>query len=279
MPRYTFHSDNFYITHTIEEEGPHPTIPSDHYDENYSITIIFEGSGICSVEGTPYPLSPGTILVISPDEIRYFQLDQVGRHERMTLYFSEAIATSLLGYEMPVLERFVSNPSVGGNWFSSDRYDRDTILPIIEQIRLMLSSDTEMKGPRLHLLILQLLFALYDSVKECTEMPLLYKQDVAIQEICKYIKTHLNEDLSHQFFKEHFFVSHHQLTKKFRQQTGMTLIKYINTKRLVHAVSLIRTGQQCETAAYNSGFNSYCHFYKEFVKFFGTSPTRYFKSK
>ena len=279
MSKVSFLDDHFSVTHTIEEEGPHPTVPYNHYDDNYTITIILEGGGVCSVEGTSYALSPGSIVVMSPDEVRYFQLNQTDRHERMTLYYSETLATSLLGYDMPVLERFISNPSIGGNCFSPDQYNRDAVLPIVEQIRSILSSDMEMKGPRLHLLILQLIFALYDSVKESTQIHPYYEQDVAIQEICRYIKSHLNEDLSHQFFKERFFVSHYQLTKKFRQQTGMTLTKYIITKRLVHSVSLIRSGQRCETAAYNSGFNSYCHFYKEFVKFFGVAPTKYFKSR
>ncbi len=279
MSRQEYKDQNFWITHTIEEDGPHPTIPHDHYDDSFCISIILEGGGTCYVEGIAYPLSAGTIMVISPDEIRYFQLSQSGRHERITLYFSRTIVTSLWGYEMPLLEGFISKPSLIGNWFTQEHYDVQNVQTIINQLHHTIKSEMTMKSPRLHLLILQLLFALYDSSKEAAILPPIQKQDLAVQEICAYIKTHINEELSHEFFQKHFFVSHHLLTKRFPQQTGMTLSKYITTKRLMQAASLIREGQRCEHAAFHAGFNSYCHFYKEFVKHFGMSPTKYFKCR
>lgn len=279
MSRKEYRDYAFWITHTIEEDGPHPTIPHDHYDDSFSITFILHGGGTCYVEGNAYPLSDGTAMVISPDEIRYFQLKQTGYHERITMYFSGSIVSSLWDYELPLIQSFIANPSEFGNWFTPEHYNVNVVSPILEELRSILVSDVDMKGPRLYIIILQLLFALYDSRKSTDNLLTLTEQDTVILDICKYIKAHLNEDLSHQFFQNHFFVSRYQLTVKFQQQTGMTLTKYIITKRLMHTISQVRKGLRIEAAAYNAGFNTYCHFYKEFVKHFGISPKAYFSAK
>lgn len=279
MSRQEYKEQAFWITHTIEEEGPHLTIPHDHYEDSFYITFILQGSGTCYVEGIAYPLSAGTAMVISPDEIRWFQLDQKGYHERITLYFSSSIVTSLWGYDLPLIQSFIANPSEFGNWFTPEHYDAKVVAPILEELRTIIDSEIEMKGPRLHLLILQLLFALYDARTSTAKSPSPVEQDIAILEICKYIKSHLNEDLSHAALRERFFVSRYQLTVKFQQQTGMTLTKYINTKRLIQVITQVRNGAGIEAAAYNAGFNTYCHFYKEFVKHFIVSPKAYFGAK
>ena len=279
MSRQEYKYQNFLITHTMEECGPHPTIPHDHYDDSFCITIILDGTGTCYVEGIACPLSAGTIMVLSPDEMRFFQLSQTGRHERITLYFSKSIVTSLWDYDLSLLEGFIAKPALIGNWFTPDHYDEQVVQPIISRLQAVFASEVLMKEARLHILILQLLFALCDSRKTQAVMPPVQEQDQAIQDICAYIKTHLNEDLSHSFFQKNFFVSHHVLTKRFPLQTGMTLSKYITTKRLMMAVSLIRDGLGFENAAFKAGFNSYCHFYKEFVKHFGQSPRKHFKDK
>lgn len=279
MSRQEYKARDFWITHTTEEDGPHETIPHDHYDDSFCITFILTGSGTCYVEGTAYPLSAGTIMVISPDEIRWFQLEQSGYHERITLYFSGSILTSLWGYELPLIQRFIANPSEFGNWFTREHYDSAVVNPVLEELRALLVSDTDMKGPRLHLLILQLLFALYDARRHNAEQPVMSEPDTVILEICKYIKSHLQEDLSYQFFQKQFFVSRYQLTEKFKQQTGMTLTKYVNTKRLMQVITNVRKGMRLEAAAYDAGFRTYCHFYKEFVKHFEKAPKAYFKTE
>lgn len=278
MSRQEYKARDFWITHTIEEDGPHETIPHDHYDDSFCITFILEGGGTCYVEGIAYPLSNGTIMVISPEEIRWFQLEQSGYHERITLYFSGSIVTSLWGYELPLIQRFIANPSEFGNWFTPEHYNPAVVDPILEELRALLVSDKDMKGPRLHLLILQLLFALYDARRPSSKNLVLNETDTVILEMCKYIKTHLGGDLSYEFFREQFFVSRYQLTEKFKQQTGMTLTKYVNTKRLMQVIANVRSGMRLEAAAYVAGFHTYCHFYKEFVKHFGTSPKAYFKA-
>ena len=104
----------------------------------------------------------------------------------------------------------------------------------------------------------------------------LQPQDATTRAICKYIDEHLQENLSYKHMQKIFFVSRYYLATKFLQQTGMTLTKYVILRRLCHTCALAKNGMTIEEAAYQSGFNNYSHFYKEFTKNFRLSPREYF---
>ena len=268
----------FRVTHTVEEQGPHPTIPYDFYDEGYSITVIIKGEGICFVEGNGYSLTDGTVIATSPEEIHSYRLKQTGYHERMSLYFSKEILSPLWEHEMHLMQIFHGHSSGVGNRYSPDMYDADQLFSVIEKLRgLVDNSEITHRSSRAHLLILELLFLLYDAIE--TDRESFFFQDEKIGQICRYIKANLTEQLSYEHLQERFLVSRHQLTTVFRHSTGMTLTEYILRKRLMQATALIRNGEGIETAAYRSGFHTYSHFYKMFKKHYHLSPKAYFQNR
>ena len=100
-------------------------------------------------------------------------------------------------------------------------------------------------------------------------------QDEVTRAICKYIDEHPQEDLSYKRLQKLFYVSRYHLGTKFPQQTGKTLTRYVIFKRLLRTCELARDGMGIEAAAYQSGFNTYSHFYNEFKRNFGISPKEY----
>ena len=102
-------------------------------------------------------------------------------------------------------------------------------------------------------------------------------QDETTRAICKYIDGHLQEDLSYERLQNLFYISRYHLSRKFPQQTGKTLTEYVIFRRLLRACDLVKGGMGIEDAAYQSGFNTYSHFYKEFLRTFGLSPKEYLR--
>lgn len=276
MAKREYRAKFFRITYTLEEEGPHPTNPYDYYDDTYTITAVFQGEGICYIEGNANALQPGTIVAMSPEEIRSFRLKQTGCHERLSLYFSGSVLSPLWDYELPLLQVFRAHAPGSGNRYTQDRYDAATVIPILEKLRGIITEEGDhLKEPRAHLLILELLFALYDAGNVQPETAAGIAQDRKIAEICKFIKEHLEEDLSYERLQKQFLVSRYQLTEIFRRNTGMPLTEYIIYKRLMQAMSKIRNGEGMENAAYQAGFRTYSHFYREFKKHYKMSPKQY----
>lgn len=277
MARTEYVSSNFRITHTIEEEGPHPTIAYDYYDETYSITIVLEGEGVCFVEGKGHTLSPGTIVVVSPEEVRLFRLKQSGCHRRISLYFSGQLLSSLWDYELSLLQIFSGHAPGEENRYGPEQYNPQQVGSLLEQLCALLEQEeSETKAPRAQLLILQLLVCLYESRRQVPVRMGSFVPNEITAKICNYIKDHLTEELTYQQLQSRFYVSRYQLSHVFQRDTGMTLNEYILYKRLIKAVSLIRGGQGLEAAAYKAGFCTYSHFYKVFRKRFGVSPKTYF---
>ena len=84
------------------------------------------------------------------------------------------------------------------------------------------------------------------------------------------------EDLSYNALQDLFLVSRYQLTEVLARDMGMSLTEYIIRKRLNRTIVLVREGAGIEESAYRAGFNTYSHFYKEFVKYYKKSPRAFF---
>lgn len=278
MARREFASKYFRITHTVEEEGPHPTIPHDFYDEEYTVTVILHGGGTCFVEGNGHTLGDGVIVTTSPEEIHSYRLTQTGYHERLTVYFSGAVLSPLWEYELPLMQIFHGHPPGVGNCYTPDRYDDSQVLPVVEKLRdLVADEKSTHRDGYAHLLILQVLILLSQAGKTAGESSIV--PDEKTGQICRYIKENLTRDLTYEHLQEQFLVSRYQLSCVFRHNTGMTLTEYILHKRLAQAMALIRDGEGLESAAYRAGFHTYSHFYKAFKKRYGASPKAFFKRK
>lgn len=62
----------------------------------------------------------------------------------------------------------------------------------------------------------------------------------------------------------------------FKKTTGKTFVQFVNEYRLVHAAKLLHEKQISITdVCYESGFNNFSHFNKQFKKFTGKSPSLY----
>ena len=260
----------FRVTYTLEEEGPHLTIPYDHYNDVYVIAVFFQGGGVCNMEGTPHALEPGTIMVLPSEDIRCFRFRQNGCHERISLYFTGSILSGLAD-AMPVWSLFAPHSQ---KRYTPEHYDPNTVQPLLEKLRELLLREDPLKEAKIHLLILELMFALFDA-GQVDERSV---QNEQIGEICRYIRSHLTQELSYESLQERFLVSRYQLTEVFRRSTGMPLTEYIIHKRLTEAASRIREGMPIEQAAEQAGFCTYSHFYKAFKKRYGVSPRQYSKN-
>jgi len=280
MAKTIYNGKLYRITHTIEVEGPHPSIPYDYYDDTFTITALLRGKGGCYVEGNYYPLSDGDIVLLGLNELRNFRFDQEGYHERVSIYFTSALLTPLWEFELPLLSIFRAHPPGCGNKYAAEDYEIEKVQQIFsELIQMTETGKDSLMDARIHLLLLQLLFLLYDAHEKKSWTLPESKNDSMIMTICRYIHENLTENLTYRHLQEKFPVSRYQLTEIFQQNTGMTLTEYIIAKRLIKVCCLVRDGAGIEEAAFHVGFRNYSHFYKEFLKYYHISPRKYFANK
>lgn len=280
MARKEYKSAYFTLTYTLEENPPHPTVPYDYYNDTYTIMLIMRGEGRCTVEGNIYSLSAGDVMLLSPEEIHSFQFQNIGAHERFSLYFSDDILLPFHEYELPLTAMLGRRPLGIGNKYRFEGKAWEAIAPLLSEIRTAVQKEAEpLTTARLHALLLCFLFKVHDlyTLRDSNgEAPAAIYTDPCISEICKYVKNNLDKALSYSAIEQALRISRYRLTVGFNRTMGMGLTEYIIRKRLSYATSLILAGEGIENAAYQAGFHTYSHFYKMFVKYRKTSPGRFF---
>lgn len=277
MSKIEYNSNYFKLTYTIENNATHETIPFDYYYDTYALTFIIKGEGTCSVEGNTYTISDGDIIILSPDEIRSFKFKDAEYHERLSIYFCNAILSPFLEYDLPLMNVFRCRQLGLGNKYSINSFDSKRVMNIMEQIKSFVKKPVEsINTARLHALIIQILFWLYDFSNFSKPYYVSKLKDTIVFETCEYIKKNLEKDLSMKSLQQKLFVSRYQLTKVFIRNMGITLTEYIERKRLNRVISLVANGEKIESASFQAGFNSYSNFYKKFIKYYGISPYKFF---
>lgn len=277
LGKIEYNSTYFGLTYTFEENPPHPTIPYSFYEDKYAITVLLRGEGDCTVEGNVYSLKCGDLVALSPDEIRCFHFADKGCHERLSVYFSKNLLLPFFEYDLPLMSVFTNRTPGLGNKYSFCEWESERAKHMAEQLRkLAVCEKDPINTAKLHMLVIQLLLWMYDARNLNERKEIITTEDPLIFNICCYIKNNLDRDLSYKTLQKHFFVSRYQLTDVFTRCMGIPLTEYIICKRLNRAVLLVRDGLGIEEAAYSAGFNTYSHFYKEFVKHYKKSPRSFF---
>ncbi|MCB1203003.1 MAG: helix-turn-helix domain-containing protein [Verrucomicrobiae bacterium] len=92
----------------------------------------------------------------------------------------------------------------------------------------------------------------------------------------RFINAHLEEKLSLDSVAGHVGVSPFYFCKLFKQATDMTLTEYVNRRRIEWAKrKLLNPNSRVTEVAFDVGFQSVSQFNRSFLKYVGTSPTRF----
>ncbi|MBE7027844.1 MAG: AraC family transcriptional regulator [Ruminococcaceae bacterium] len=102
------------------------------------------------------------------------------------------------------------------------------------------------------------------------------KNAMVISQITNYINNHYTEKITLDFLSDRFFIDKFHLCHIFRKETGMTIIDFINQKRMVEAGILLKTTNMTIFDISNTvGFQNQNYFGTIFKRQFGVSPREY----
>jgi AraC-like DNA-binding protein len=94
--------------------------------------------------------------------------------------------------------------------------------------------------------------------------------------VLNYIRKHFQENISLSEIADLINMTEPSFCRYFKKITSKTFTQFINEYRLVHASKLLSEGKlSIAQVCYESGFNNYSHFTKQFKAFAGKSPSEY----
>lgn len=91
-----------------------------------------------------------------------------------------------------------------------------------------------------------------------------------------YIELHLSANLSTEKIADSLFVSSSKLQKQFKMETGISIGKYINSRLLVKAETMLKYSENSiKQISDELGFCDQFYFSRVFAKHYGVSPKKY----
>jgi AraC-like DNA-binding protein len=102
--------------------------------------------------------------------------------------------------------------------------------------------------------------------------------DERVSTVIGILKNSLDSKIKLKHLAEKVFLSETRLAHLFKEQTGISIRKYLLWQRINIAVKEISDGKNFTNAAYSAGFSDSPHFSKIFKRMFGISPTALLKN-
>jgi AraC-like DNA-binding protein/mannose-6-phosphate isomerase-like protein (cupin superfamily) len=248
-----------------------------HYHEFDKIILLLGGKATYVVEGVTYFLEPWDILLVQHNLIHRVVIDPSEPYERIVIWLGSDWLEKRSGPDTPLSTCFNLSRERNFHLLRSDPERRLTYMQTIQNLERALRSE-EFGGKLLaDTLCQQLMIAvnrdiLKDRTQEQTDS---YRVDPKMEEVLRYIASHLTGELNVDTLARHFYLSRYYLMHRFKAVTGYSVHQYISQKRLLRAGELIRSGVPVMKAAEQAGFREYSTFLRAFQNTFHASPREF----
>ncbi|EJO5347432.1 helix-turn-helix domain-containing protein [Clostridium botulinum] len=251
-----------------------------HYHDFNKIVIFISGNVSYLIEGKAYKLKPWDILFVSSNDIHKAIINNAEPYERIIIWVNSNFLEMHNRNNNNLLTCFKLSSKHNINLFRMEKHNISLIKHTLFSLEGA-TKDTEFGNIVLkNSLFIQLMVYLNRLFISNTNH--IEKNDIEydknIEEIINYIKGNLQHDLSIDTLSSKFFINKYYLMHKFKSQTGYTLHKYIQQKRLAFSKSLIIKGHKITEVCIKCGFGDYSSFIRAFKKAYGLTPKEYYKA-
>ena len=115
----------------------------------------------------------------------------------------------------------------------------------------------------------------YLVINEETKQAVVVDPAALPKRLKNYIEENLSERITVEDIANHVSLSASRLHHIFKYETGISILKYINKKRLAKAKELLKTGDAIVNIYHKCGFQDYSSFLRAYKKEYGISPKAY----
>ncbi len=262
-------SAHFVTTHFVDEQyhEQHSQLVHSHADE-LELLYIMRGTGRYIVSGKEYPIGAGNLIICNAGAIHG---EPSMQSHSLKSYCCVLNRLSLPGLPENNLIENSRNPVL---FFSEDRDAVEHIFLALDE----LDQKDKALGSVCDLLanaLLNLVYAKLRRRRETNER-LHENNEEFIQHITRYLDEHYREPLTLQELGKQFFISQHYLSHIFKDETGLSPMKYVLYRKIGESQNLLmNTPLSIGEISHQLGFNDNCHFSTTFKKYIGLTPTQY----
>lgn len=228
-----------------------------HFHRALEVMIVLKGEVICTVNKHEYLLSEGEAVLVMPNQIH--SIDTMNSSRVQLVRFS---------------------PSLVGSFYK--RYENK--IPADNRFKVIHPLAYEPKGlirPENIFVLKGILYSLIGDfclierewLDASPEHDIIYKTILFIEENFK-------QDCTLKDAAKHLNYDYTYISREFLRVTGLTFSQYLNNCRINHACCLLEnTDMPITQIARESGYDTLRTFNRNFIRYTGTSPSKYLKNK
>ena len=122
----------------------------------------------------------------------------------------------------------------------------------------------------------------YDQLKNAIERAIgwNFTQSQDVNKVLEYVNSHYSESFEVSRMAKEIYTTPTSLARVFKKHMGMSILTYLHTVRINHAVRLLRiSDKSIAEISKEVGYENVNNFYKYFKRFNGTTPAEYMNEK
>lgn len=233
-----------------------------HCHNSFELIYVISGNIAHVVEGRKYQLCSGDLALVRPSTYHYLQILSEEPYERYNILFDPQqhgiFAATQLPKELEAV-KLSENRMLQDLFHKMDLYAQADDADFEMLLKLLLNE----------LCMNLLLFHREKPQKETVISPIL-------TQTLEYINNNLFSIQDVAQIAQALFISPSYLYRLFRTSMHQSPKKYIQDKRLLAAQRRLRAGDKPTTVCRECGFREYATFYRNYVAYFGHSPSSEF---
>ena len=244
-----------------------------HYHNACEIHYFLDGDITFFIHDQSYKVKKGDLLFIDTYEIHNTVYKQY-EYEKILIIYKPSFTKLIPRLEVPDVYSLLNKKHGGSRLVSLPPHLQKRIESILFDMLEAYVGQSQHKLIYLNSymsLFLTLLADYLESAKKTNDQNSLLNQ--RIKSIITYINSNLDKHLSLGEMSKYFNINKHYLCRQFKEHTGLTIIDYINRKRILTAEQLLLQNKYRITdISLMVGFNSLTHFERTFKKLTGIPP-------
>ncbi|TDO91321.1 AraC family transcriptional regulator [Halanaerobium saccharolyticum] len=249
-----------------------------HIHDMFEIYYFIQGDVNYHIEGHVYQVEAGDLLLINNKEIHRPVFNSDILYERITIHFAPWYFSKFNSEDFSILDCFENREPGYYNRISAKKIKENNIDYYLNKIKEFLSKKEKGKEIMIETYFVQLLYHLNKIFnKDEIEHQESIQYNEKITKLIRYINDNLNQKFDLDTLAKMFYLDKYYLAHLFKENTGFSILQYINYKKIMKAKELLAKNYTCSQVADKLSFGNYSNFYKTFTKEVGMAPSKYQK--
>lgn len=243
-----------------------------HSHKYYEFLLFLKGDAAYLVGNSTYKAQNGDIFLTNPGELHTISFNSEGIYER---HFIQVSRDWLASLPYDLLKRLDRRRMGENNRIPAALVEKYGLKDFFENISYYITHKLPESEIMVQTYIIQFMAkinSLFNQEIAAIDEP---AENKTVAKIKDYINQNFIDGISLDELAGKFYMNKYHLCHIFKQETGLTIKEFINTRRIAMAKQLLPEYKSVKNLYSACGFNDYSTFYKTFKRFTGVSPTEF----